>query len=169
MIKTKKRNKTGLQFILFTMMSLITSLVELGSFALFNYVIFVPYENIALSWWLINYSVDNGGLTAFLAFSLSFVVSQTFNFFVQRKVTFKASNNLAISGLLYALMVLILFALQLWIPTIIRVPLANRIGEPWADFVIKNGNMMLSFLIQFPVIKFIIVRVGQKPALEQDA
>ena len=163
------RKKTWIQFLLFTLMSLLTTVIDLGSFALFNYLVFTPYSGIDFQWWLLDYSVANGGLTAFLSFALSFLISQTFNFFMQRKVTFGATNNIALSASLYAVMILIVFFLQLWIPTLIRTPLANWIGGSWADLIIKNANMTLSFLIQFPVNKYIIMRVGhKKPALDID-
>ena len=158
----KARKKTWLQFILFTLMSMLTTIVDLGTFALFNYLIFTPYRGISFQWWLIDYSIINGGLTAFLAFALSFAISQTFNFFMQRKVTFGATNNVALSGFLYAIMVLIVFFLQIWVPTLVRAPLSNAIGENWADLIIKNVNMTVSFIIQFPVSKYIIMRVGTK-------
>ena len=156
------RKKTWFQFVLFTLMSLLTTLVDLGTFALLNYLVFASLASIDFQWWLFNYSVANGGLTAFLAFALSFVISQTVNFFLQRKVTFQATNNVLLSGLLYAAMVLMVFFLQLWVPTLVRAPLAQAIGEGWADLIVKNVNMTVSFLIQFPVSKYIIMRVGTK-------
>jgi len=162
--KSNIRKKTWFQFILFTLLSMVTTLVDLGTFSLFNFLIFIPYRTVAFQWWLLDYSVINGGLTAFLSFALSFAISQTFNFFIQRKVTFQASNNLALSGLFYAAMVLVVFFLQLWIPTLIRQTFVDWIGASWADFVIKNMNMTLSFLIQFPVNKYIIMRIGRRPA-----
>jgi putative flippase GtrA len=158
----KARKKTWFQFVLFTLMSLLTTLVDLGTFALFNYLIFTSLSSISFQWWLFDYSLANGGLTAFLAFALSFIISQTFNFFLQRKVTFQATNNVLLSGILYAVMVLVVFFLQLWVPTLVRTPLADAIGEGWADLIIKNVNMTVSFLIQFPVSKYVIMRVGHK-------
>jgi len=158
---SKARKKTWVQFVLFTLLSLVTTIVDLGTFALFNYLIFISYRQISFQWWLLDYSVANGGLTAFLAFSLSFVISQTFNFFIQRKVTFQANNNLAVSGFLYAVMVLVVFFLQIYLPTLIRIPLADIVGAAWADFIIKNGNMTVSFLIQFPVNKYVIMRFNK--------
>ena len=156
------RKKTWFQFIVFTLMSMLTTLVDLGSFALFNYLIFTSLAGINFNWWLFDYSVANGGLTAFLSFALSFIISQTVNFFLQRKVTFQAANNLLLSGLLYALMVICVFFLQLRVPTLIRAPLGNAIGDGWADLIVKNANMTISFLIQFPLIKYVITRVGAK-------
>jgi putative flippase GtrA len=142
--------------------SLVATAVDLGSFALFNFWVFRAYAQQPFTFWLVDYSVANGGLCAFLAFALSFALSQTVNFFVQRKATFKANNNPLLSGIMYAVMVVAVYALQLYLPTLIRVPIISRIGETWGDLLLKMINMTVSMLIQFPMLKFVIMR--KKPA-----
>ena len=154
----KQNKKTLWQFIVFTLLSLLTTLVDLGSFSLLNYVILTPLKSTPFHFWVFNYDVLAGGLCAFLAFAISFVLSQTFNFFIQRKVTFSANNNLLYSGIMYGLMVLTVFFLQLWIPQLLREGLSTYTGDNWADFILKNVNMTLSFLIQFPMNKYVIMR-----------
>ena len=107
---------------------------------------------------MLDYSIENGGLRTFLAFSLSFIIAQIFNFFVQRKATFKADNKVLNSALMYIVMILIIFLLQLWLPTMIRIPLSRLTGQNWADFIIKNMMMTLAFVIQFPINKWIIMK-----------
>ncbi len=150
--------KTFWQFILFLLMSLVTTVVDLGTFALLNYVVFVSLKTQPFQWFLFDYSVLNGGLCAFLSFAISFMISQTFNFFIQRKVTFGANNRVVYSAIMYAIMVIGVFFFQLWIPTLVRDSLASLVGENWADFIIKNVNMTVSFLIQFPMNKWVIMR-----------
>jgi putative flippase GtrA len=151
--------KEGLwQFIKFTLVSLITTVVELTTFTLFNYLIFSSLSLISFKLWLLDYSIENGGLRTFLAFSLSFIIAQIFNFFVQRKATFKADNKVLNSALMYIVMILIIFILQLWLPTMIRIPLSRLTGQNWADFIIKNMMMTLAFVIQFPINKWIIMK-----------
>jgi len=149
------------QFIKYTLISLLTTVVELSTFALFNYWIFTKYAEMDFHIWLLDYSVANGGLTAFLSFALSYSIAQVFNFFMQRKTTFNATNNLLASAILYATMILLIFFLQMWLPTLIRVPIARWIGNDWADLLIKNMMMTLSFLIQFPINKYVIMRKTQ--------
>ncbi len=162
MIKTAGKlvapKKTFWQFILFLLMSLLTTGVDLGTFALLNYVIFVSLKTQPFQWFLFDYSVLNGGLCAFLSFAISFLLSQTFNFFIQRKVTFGANNRVVYSAIMYAIMVIGVFFFQLWIPTLVRDPLVSWVGENWADFIVKNMNMTVSFLIQFPMNKWVIMR-----------
>jgi len=163
-----KRGKTLWQFVKFTLFSMVTTLVDLGTFSLFNYLIFTRFRDVPFSWWLLRYDVADGGLCAFLSFALSFAISQTFNFFLQRKATFHAGGNVLRSGLLYAAMVLAVFAVQLWIPTFLRAPLAAFVGAAWADFIVKNANMTLSFAIQFPMNKWVIMRESPKIADASD-
>ena len=149
------------QFIVFMLMSCITTVVDLGSFSLLNFWAFSHLKEQAFSWWLINYSVAAGGLCAFLSFALSFAVSQTFNFFLQRKATFKADNNLLFSGVMYAVMVIAVYFLQIYLPTLIRESIARLIGSTYGDLVVKFVNMTMSMLIQFPMNKYVIMR-GKK-------
>jgi len=156
--KLKPPKKPFRQFIVFFLLSIVTTVVDLGTFSLFNYLIFASLKTLPFQWWLFDYSIINGGLCAFLSFSISFVLSQTFNFFIQRKVTFGANNNVLYSGIMYAVMVLLVFFFQLWVPTLVREPIARLVGGNWADFIIKNFNMTISFLIQFPMNKWVIMR-----------
>lgn len=162
----KQRHETFWQFIMFMLMSGITTLVDLGAFAIFNFWVFVPYRDQAFSWWLINYSVENGGKAAFLAFALSFAISQTFNFFLQRKTTFKANNNVAKSAAMYAAMVILVYFFQLYLPTLIWAPIVELLGFVWGNLVVKMLNMTASMLIQFPINKWIIMR--KEPLQEQE-
>ena len=67
-----KKNQTLWEFIKFTLMSGVTTIVDMGVFALLNYWLFAGYKTVGFSWWLFNYRVENGGLTAlFLASLLS--------------------------------------------------------------------------------------------------
>lgn len=150
--------KTWWQFFLFFLMSIVTTVVDLGTFALFNYFLFTGFKYQPFQWFLLDYSVANGGLCAFLSFACSFLISQTFNFFIQRKVTFGANNHVLYSAVMYAAMVIGVFFLQLWIPTLIREPLVSWLGEGWGDFIVKNVNMTVSFAIQFPMNKWVIMR-----------
>ncbi len=158
-IHGKLKQKESLwQFILFTLLSLVTTVVDLGTFSLFNYAIFLRFKTTAFSWWVFDYSVLNGGLCAFLSFALSFAISQTFNFIIQRKATFKATNNILFSALMYAVMVLSVLFFQLWFPTLVREGIVRFAGETWGDVIVKMMNMTISFAIQFPVNKWVIMR-----------
>ncbi len=154
----KERNKGLWQFVMFVLMSGITTVVDLASFAVLNFWVFAAYKGEAFLLGPIQYSVESGGLCAFLAFAVSFAVSQTFNFFLQRKTTFKANNNVLLSGILYAIMVVGVYFLQLYLPTLLRAPIVANIGATFGDLVMKLINMFVSMLIQFPMNKWVIMR-----------
>ena len=154
-----KESHAGLwQFLLFMLMSGITTLVDLGTFSLFNFWLLRPYSTTPFVWGPFCYEVESGGLTAFGAFAISFAVSQTFNFFLQRKTTFKANNNAVISAILYAIMVIGVYFVQLFLPTLLRAPLVALIGVTLGDLAMKLLNMTVSMLIQFPLNKYVIMR-----------
>ena len=154
-----KESHAGLwQFLLFMLMSGITTLVDLGTFSLFNFWLLRPYSTTPFLWGPFCYGIESGGLTAFGAFAISFAVSQTFNFFLQRKTTFKANNNVAVSAILYAIMVIGVYFVQLFLPTLLRAPLVALIGVTLGDLAMKLINMTVSMLIQFPLNKYIIMR-----------
>jgi len=153
-----KKNQTLWEFIKFTLMSIVTTIVDMGVFALLNYWLFVGYKETSFSWWLFNYRVENGGLTAFLSLLVSFTVSQTVNFILQRKVTFGATNNKLYSAIMYGIMVIAVYFLTLWLPTLFIKPLYAAIGENWGGIITKMVAMTISFIIQFPVNKWVIMK-----------
>lgn len=146
------------QFVLFMLMSGVTTLVDLGTFALFNFWILAPYRATPFFWGPFCYGIENGGLTAFGAFAVSFAVSQTFNFFLQRKTTFQANNNVVSSAVMYAVMVIGVYFVQLFLPTLLRAPLVAMVGPTFGDLAMKLINMTVSMLIQFPLNKYVIMR-----------
>ena len=154
----RTRHEAAWQFIKYMLIGLITTCVEMGSFVLLNFLVFVPFRNQHFSWWIIDYTIENGGLTAFLAFALSFAIAQTFNFFLQRKTTFKANNNVARSAVMYAVMIVLIYFLQLYLPTLIRARIVAVLGWTFGDIVTEMINMMVSMLIQFPLSKWVIMR-----------
>ena len=159
----KTKHLTLWQFMMFTLMSSITTVVDFGSFALFNYWVFTSLKEQPFTWWVINYSIEDGGLGAFLAFGLAFAISQTFNFFLQRKTTFKANNNVLYSGIMYTVMVIGVYFFQLWVPSVIQAGIAAVIGATMGAAVVKFINMTISMLIQFPMNKWVIMRnIGEK-------
>jgi putative flippase GtrA len=159
----KTKHETLWQFVMFTLMSSITTVVDFGSFALFNYWVFTSLKEQPFKWWIINYSIGDGGFGAFLAFGLSFAISQTFNFFLQRKTTFKANNNVLYSGIMYAFMVIGVYFLQLWVPSVIQAGIAVGVGASLGAAIVKFINMTISMLIQFPMNKWVIMRnIGEK-------
>ena len=146
------------QFAVYAMMGCIASAIELGSFTLLNFLVFAPLREHSFSWWFINYAVEDGGLTAFLSYAVSYALGQTTSFFTQRKYTFKANNNMKKSAVMYIALIIVLFTFQLYMPTIVREPLTNAMGETIGDILSKLVIMFCTMLVQFPVNKWVIMK-----------
>ena len=156
--RVKAKAQTLWELVMFFLMSGVTTIVDLGVFALCNFLIFVNLKNTPFSWWLLEYGPDNGGLCAFLSVAVSFAVSQTFNFFLQRKATFSATNNVAKSAVMYAVMVVAVYFLCLWLPSVIGAPIYALLGAGLGALVVKVLLQLVSALIQFPINKWVIMR-----------
>lgn len=154
----REQHEGAWQFIMYLLVGCLTTIVELGSFALLNFWLLVPFRDRTFSWWIIDYSVENGGLTAFLALAVSFAISQVFNFITQRKVTFKANNNVAKSAIIYAITVIGLYFLQLYLPTLVRAQVVAALGAVIGDLLIKVAAMTMTMMVQFLASKWFIMR-----------
>ncbi len=154
----KQKRPGAYQAIKYALMGLIASVVEIVSFSLFNYLIFVGLKAKTFSWFIFTYTPSNGGLCYFLSLALSFIAAQSVNFVVQRKITFHADNNTAKSAIMFWIMMLAVFVLQMWLPGILRESFASAMGENTAEIVIKIICMFLGFVITYPLNKYIIMK-----------
>lgn len=155
--------KSGIaQFIKFALLGLVASAAELLVFALFRYLVFRALETRAFQFFLFEYPVEDGGLAAFLAFALSYSAAQAVNFFLQRKYTFHAKNDPRIGALLYALTAIAVLLPVLGLPMLLTPLAIGWLGEPWGPLLVKLMTMTCSMLIQYPMNKYVIMRVGAK-------
>lgn len=151
-------SRTSHQFILFILMSSITSLVEYATFALGAFLLFKSFQDDPFSWWLIDYPLESGGLGSFLSFATSYIIAQLFNFIIQRKTTFKANNHVVKSAVLYTLMVVGIYVLQLLLPPLILDDLIGWFGYEIGSIIVKSLMMTMAMLIQFPLNKWVIMK-----------
>ena len=154
----KRQGKTLWQLVMFFLMSGVTTLVDLAVFALCNYLVFAKYSDRAFVWGPFQYDLAAGGLCAFLSFAVSFAISQTVNFFLQRKATFGATNNVLRSAIMYAFMVVLVYLFVLWLPSLIAEPIYALLGAGIGPLAVKVIGQLCSALIQFPINKFVIMR-----------
>lgn len=146
------------QLLKFLTLSLIASVVEFVVFALCNYIIFKDVGNSPVVWFIFNYTSANGGLCAFLSMAISYAAAQVTNFIVQRKYTFKAKNNAALSAFLYTLMVLGTYVFVMWLPSVIGQGIYSALGAAAGAVVVKIICQSASALIQFPLNKFVVMK-----------
>ena len=153
-----KKKGTLWQIIMFYLVSGIVTIVDLAVFSLCSYLVFKGFQDIGVQWWLLDYTVENGGLCALLSLAVSFAVSQSVNFLLQRKVTFTATSNVVFSAIMYAIMVIGIYFLIIWLPTLYYADFVSWFGATWGPILVKISTQLISCLIQFPMNKWVIMR-----------
>lgn len=105
-------------------------------------------------------------ITYFSASFLSYVASYIMN----RKVTFKSNSNLAMSTILYTLMVVVTTMFTAWFGTFATSWLASKgITNGFViNFIVPTVAMLIPFVWTYPFQKFVIYR-NKKPAEETEA
>ncbi len=154
----KERHANAYEFIMFNLLSNIATITNFVILNLGNAVLFASLANRDFSFWIFDYSVENGGLGGFLSFLLSYACAQTVNFIVQRKLVFGANNKLGKSIPIYIVTILVVYFICLYIPTIVVAPLTNIVGNFWAVNIANIINIIVQVVINYPVMKFVIMR-----------
>ena len=99
--------KTFWQLVKFTIVSLLACIVQFGSLAiLYNIPAIKALSTQAFHWFVFDYPVIEGercGLALFIAFNTSNILAQIVAFFVNRKKTFNADNNVPVTLTIYLL------------------------------------------------------------------
>lgn len=150
------------QFISFAGVGGVVTVVDFGLFALFRYLVFVRYVTTPFHFLILDYPIEKGGLCAFLAFAISFPLAQVVSFLLQRRVTFEANNNVAASASMFVLLVIFIFLVNMYLPSLTVKPLSRILSPSLAASAAKCINMTTSMLIEFPIDKFIIMRKKKK-------
>ena len=132
MTKEKDSNKFKelIRAVKFLIVSISAGLVQIGTFALFNDV---------FCW---NYWV---------AYLLSLLLSIVWNFTVNRRITFKAANNVAVAMLL----VIAFYAVFTPVSTVLG-NLAEKAGVH--DYIVLAVSMVLNFVLEFLYTRYVVYR-----------
>lgn len=158
------------QFIKFSLMSSIAAVVEITSFLLLNSLILKSLNTQAVDWFVFHYNPNTtGGMGTMVAFLISTTLAQIVAFIANRKKTFNANNNLAFSVTVYSIMMVMIILVQTW---------SGPIIVEWMDGFIHNSDisgllskllwMFISFLIIFPMSKYVIMRKVDKTEERQN-
>ncbi|MDE6302871.1 MAG: GtrA family protein [Clostridia bacterium] len=102
-------------------------------------------------------------LGVFIAFLISNIIAQICTFILNRKKTFKATNNVIISGLMYAILVVIIILLNTYLGGVIteafeKAYVGNNGMITFGGYVGKFAGSFLSFVINFVGCKFLVMR-----------
>jgi len=125
---TGKQN--AVQFFKFVLFSISAGIIQIVVFAVFEQLLKLPYWPSYLT---------------------ALVASVVYNFTVNRRYTFKSSNNIPKA------------MAQLGIYYLIFTPLSTWWGDAlvaigWHDYIVLGGTMLINFITEFAVNRFIIYR-----------
>jgi putative flippase GtrA len=160
--KLEKKIPEFWKFIKFSVAGGLSSAVELGVAALLQYVIFkaIEHEPIPATGFfksLLDLIGMSDGLGIFYSYIISITVGYTIAYILNRKVSFKADSNMALSTFLYVLMVVFTILAGAWIGTSLNEVFAAHGWEKWS-FLIKIFQMFISTAWTYPINRFIIHR-----------
>lgn len=156
------------QIAFFIGFSLICFAIEYIVFAILSASL-KKYASHEIHWFVFNYDESAGGLGTFIAFLVSNVIAQICTFVLNRKKTFRATNNVVISGIMYALLVICIILLNVYLGGVITGAIAKAGNGSSAiqtvgEYVGKFVGSLLSFVINFLGCKFLVMRNWGKKA-----
>ena len=121
--------KEFLRVVKFTLFSVSAGLVEMGSFALLNELLHLPY---------------------WLSYLAALVLSVLWNFTLNRNFTFQSAANVPVAMLKVACYYLVFTPLSTWLEHF----LAGQLG--WNEYLVTTINMVLNFVTEFLYQRFFV-------------
>ena len=125
------KKKEFLRVAKFTLFSASAGLIEIGSFALLNELLHLPY---------------------WLSYLIALVLSVLWNFTLNRKFTFKSAANVPVAMLKVACY----YAVFTPLSTLLEHQLAGNLG--WNEYLVTAINMILNFVTEFLYQRFFVYR-----------
>ena len=125
------KKKEILRVVKFTLFSASAGLIEIGSFALLNELLHLPY---------------------WLSYLIALVLSVLWNFTLNRKFTFQSAANVPVAMLKVACY----YAVFTPLSTLLEHQLAGNLG--WNEYLVTAINMILNFVTEFLYQRFFVYR-----------
>ena len=126
-----KNTKEIVRALKFTVISLSAGIIQIGSFTLLNEVINLPNPEIS--------------------HLIALVLSVIWNFTINRKVTFKSSNNIIKSMTLVAIFYVVFTPASTFF-----MKWATGLG--WNEYLVEGINMLANFVLEFLFTRFVVYR-----------
>ena len=126
----KERNLKGfVRVIKFTLFSASAGLIELGSFALLNELLRLPY---------------------WLSYFVALLLSVLWNFTLNRRYTFRSAANVPVAMAKVAAYYAVFLPLSTWLEHVLTV------GLGWNEYLVTVLNMLLNFVTEFLYQRFFV-------------
>ena len=123
------KKKEALRAVKFTLFSASAGIIQMGSFALLNELLHLPY---------------------WLSYLIALVLSVLWNFTLNRKFTFKSATNIPIAMLKVACY----YAVFTPLSTLLEHYLTTTLG--WNVYLVTAINMILNFVTEFLYQRFFV-------------
>ena len=123
------KKKEALRAVKFTLFSASAGIIQMGSFALLNELLHLPY---------------------WLSYLIALVLSVLWNFTLHRKFTFKSATNIPIAMLKVACY----YAVFTPLSTLLEHYLTTTLG--WNEYLVTAINMILNFVTEFLYQRFFV-------------
>lgn len=136
----------------------IATVVDFAVFAVCYYIIFYYLSTTPFVFGPFNYGVEDGGAAYFVSVAISYLLSQSVNYFVQRKFVFNAENNKVSGFVLYLFTSFVAYLIILYIPGLIGGFINSLFAYPYGPLITKAISNFIGFLIQFPIHKYVIFK-----------
>ncbi len=161
--KFKEKHETVIQFIKFSLISMLAGLTETISFLIMSYLLPARLPT-KFDFFVFHY--DTTGM--FVAFFVSAILAEIVSFTINRKATFNANNNVVKSAVMYFSMVLVVICLKTWIAGALQ-PVMRGVTDIklLIDWVPKLVSMLVAVAIIFPMNKFVIMKHTDEPEKEK--
>ncbi|MBQ3150152.1 MAG: hypothetical protein IJB86_02775 [Clostridia bacterium] len=149
------------QLVKFTIVSLLACIVQVVSLAiLYNIPAIKELSTQAFHWFVFDYPVIEGeqcGLALFIAFNTSNILAQIVAFFVNRKKTFNADNNIPVTLTIYLIFTVALVCFSAWLnPVLFELASGYGISSGLSTTIATAVCSTLQFVIYFPVDKILM-------------
>ena len=125
------KKKEALRAVKFTLFSASAGIIQMGSFALLNELLHLPY---------------------WMSYLIALVLSVLWNFTLNRKFTFKSAANVPVAMLKVACY----YAVFTPLSTLLEHQLAGNLG--WNEYLVTAINMLLNFVTEFLFQRFVVYR-----------
>ena len=153
------------QMVLFTLFSLCCAVAQTVTQFALKYAI-GAFHKQGFVWFLFSYPQEKG-MAEFVGFLVGSVVGQVMTFVLNRKTTFRATNNVVIAGSLYAVMAVAIILLQTYLGGVVtaacnKALVAAGNENAFLDFLATVAGMMVggfaAWILSFVCNKYLIMR-----------
>lgn len=168
MAKFTEKHAELWKFIKFTMVGLSSTIIELGVFYLLQYVVFknslyaeMP-DNAFFNF--IKFTGLAEGMGLFYSYVISTTIGYIIAFILNRKTTFKADSNVALSTFLYVLMVIFTIFATAWLGTQLQLFMSAHGLEKLGSVIAKPIVAGVATVWTYPLNRFVIHRHKKEDA-----